>query len=190
MAELTGYFTRLEDLDKKREKSSFKTSKDSEKNNKKYESNKVQTKGREHGKGNSKPNEKETSKYCIFHKSNTHDTSECEAKKKFDLKKSNRNTQEANAITPLPDNFCYEISASFLPPSSHNGFDVHFVADSHSDGLLPATRSPFKLNEEYNMIAMQKGSCYKHNSNQLFFHSSPSYCGSKGSKVLSTLKKG
>jgi hypothetical protein len=31
IAELTGYFTRLEDLDKKREKSSFKTSKDSEK---------------------------------------------------------------------------------------------------------------------------------------------------------------
>jgi hypothetical protein len=85
IAELTGYFTRLEDLDKKREKASFKTSKDSEKINKKYENNKVQTIGREHGKGNSKPNEKETSKYCIFHKSNTHDTSECEAKKKFDL---------------------------------------------------------------------------------------------------------
>ena len=158
IAELTGYFTRLEDLDKKREKSSFKTSKDSEKIQK-FENNKVQTKGRDHGKGNNKAHDKETSKYCIFHKSNTHDTSECEAKKKYDLRKSNRNTQEANAITSLPDNFCYEITANFFPPqkySSHNGFDDHFVADSSGYGLLQTPRPTITLTEEYNMITRQE----------------------------------
>jgi hypothetical protein len=94
---------------------------------------------------------------AIYHKSNTHETGECETKKKFDLNKSNRNTQEANAITPLLDNFYHEILASFLTPTNHDGFGVHFVADSHnSDGLLPTARSPFNLNEEYSMIAMQK----------------------------------
>ena len=107
--ELTGYFTRLEDLDRKREKTTYKPHKDTEKNSK-NEKEKFKTRGKDNVKGDHKANDKNISKYCTFHKSSTHDTSECKAKKNHDLRQTNRNSQEANVITPLPDNFCYEIS--------------------------------------------------------------------------------
>jgi hypothetical protein len=72
--------------------------------------------------------DKNIPKYCTFHKSSTHDTSECKAKKSHDLKANNENNEEANVITPLPDNFCYAVSsAKDISPSkkgsSNFGYD-------------------------------------------------------------------
>jgi len=137
--ELTGYFTRLEDLDRKREKPLNRVTKDSEKSTK---NDKERTKPRGSGKGDNKPSDKNTSKYCTFHKSSTHDTSECKAKKNHDLKSNNKISQEVNVITPVTDNFCYEVSPAKESPSSKkrfitSGYDDHFLSDHHQVHVPP-----------------------------------------------------
>ena len=102
---LTGYFTRLEDLDQKREKIPYKPHKNTDKSNK-SEKDRVKIRGKDNGKG-----DKNTSKYCTFNKFSTHYTSEYKATKNHDLRPTNKNNQEVNVITPLPDNFCYEVTA-------------------------------------------------------------------------------
>jgi hypothetical protein len=108
---------------------------------------------RENGKGEHKSNEKNASKCCTFHKSNSHDTSECKAKKDQDLRQTNKNNQEVNVITPLPDNFCYEISAPkrISSPQINDGYDDLFISD-YNHGHL---QSPM---EEANVISNQRES--------------------------------
>jgi hypothetical protein len=93
-----------------REKTRYKPNKDTDRSDKNQD--RVKLRSRENGKAENKSNDKSASKYCTFHKSNSHDTSECKAKKCHDLRQSNKNNQEVNVITPLPDNFCYETAAS------------------------------------------------------------------------------
>jgi hypothetical protein len=76
--ELAGYFTRLEDLGRKREKHLYKPNKDTDKKTTNYED---KEKSRGSGKRDNKMSDKNTPKYCTFHKSFTHDNSECKAKK-------------------------------------------------------------------------------------------------------------
>jgi hypothetical protein len=151
--ELTGYFTRLEGLDRTKEKTPYKAHKDIDKNNK-NEKDRYKSRGRDNGKADNKPSDKSTFKYCSFHKSNSHDTSECKAKKNQDLKQTNKYNQEVNVITPLPDSFCYEMSTSStpsLPPRKpkHTGYDDLFNLD-HNNYVEPKVSS-----EEANMISKQ-----------------------------------
>jgi hypothetical protein len=146
IAEITGYFTRLEDLDSKREKLPYKPNKDTDKISK-TEKDRVKTRG--NIKGDNRPTDKNPSKYCTFHNSTTHDTHECKAKKNHDTKSNSENNQEVNVITPLPDNFCYEVYSTKEVPSSQNPFknvryDDLFLSDNYH-------------HEEANVMAVQEG---------------------------------
>jgi hypothetical protein len=130
--ELAGYFTRLEDLDRRREKSTSRANKEPDRSSR---GDKERARpNRIAGKGDSKSTDTSNNKYCTFHKTSTHDTSECKAKKKLQDKKTSVSSQEVNVITPFPDNFCYEVSSS---PSCHQtssnlGYDSLFEADNCS----------------------------------------------------------
>jgi hypothetical protein len=144
--ELTGYFARLEDLDRKREKLPYKPNKDTDKISK-TEKDRVKTRG--NIRGDNKPTDKNSSKYYTFHKSTTHDTHECKAKKSHDFKSNSKNNQEVNVITPLPDNFCYEVYPTNEVPSSQSpfiniGYDDPFLSDNYH-------------HEEANVMAVQEG---------------------------------
>jgi hypothetical protein len=144
--ELTGYFARLEDLDRKREKLPYKPNKDTDKISK-TEKDRVKTRG--NIRGDNKPTDKNSSKYYTFHKSTTHDTHECKAKKNHDFKSNSKNNQEVNVITPLPDNFCHEVYPTNEVPSSQSpfiniGYDDPFLSDNYH-------------HEEANVMAVQEG---------------------------------
>jgi hypothetical protein len=158
--ELTGYLTRLEDLDRKREKLPHKPNKDTDKISK-TEKDRVKTRG--NMRGDNRPTDKNSSKYCTFHKSTTHDTHECKAKKNHDSKSNNKNNQEVNVITSLPDNFYYEVYSTKGVPSSQNpftnvGYDDLFLSDNYH-------------HEEANMMAVQEGNIKT--SNDIDFTSMP-----------------
>jgi hypothetical protein len=130
----------------------YKPHKDTDKGIK-NEKDRVKMRGREDGKRENKPNDKNASKYCTFHKSNSHDTSECKAKKNLYLRQTNKNKQEENVIMPLPDDFCYETSESkkVSSPQIHVGYNAIFISD-HNHGNL---QSPL---EEANVISSQRES--------------------------------
>jgi hypothetical protein len=115
--ELIGYFTWLEDLDRKRENSPYRPNKGTDIISK-TEKDRVKTRG--NIRGDNKPTYKNSSKYCTFHKST--DTHECKGKKNHDFKSNRKNNQEVNVITPLPDNFCYQVYPTKEVPSSKNPF--------------------------------------------------------------------
>jgi hypothetical protein len=78
--DLAEYFTRLEDLDRRREKSTSRAKEDPDRGSQGNKERARPNYGT--GKSDSKSTDTSKTKYCNFHKTSTHNTSECKAKKK------------------------------------------------------------------------------------------------------------